>query len=82
MVPVAGEDAVLDGPAMEWKSEVGTTVVQRMHLALVINDEKRAAPAADHHLALGFEFVQGAGAYESVADFVTRCVHIPLSPGR
>jgi hypothetical protein len=77
MVPVAGEDTVLDRAAVERKAEVGTTVIEGHDLAGVMDDEERRARAAEHELALGFELVQGANADEVVVGFT----HIAMSPG-
>ena len=76
MVPVAGEDAVLDRAAVERKAKVGTTVIEGQDLARVIDDEERRAGAAEHQFALGLELVQGADADQAV-----RClVHVPCFP--
>ncbi len=51
MVPVAGEDAVLDAAAMERKAHVRAAVVERDHAVAVGHDEHRTAGRADHHAA-------------------------------
>ena len=49
MMPMAGEDAILDAAAMERKAHVRAAVVERDHIAALGHDEHRAARRAHHH---------------------------------
>jgi len=42
VVPVAGQDTVLDAPAVERKAHVGTTIVERKDAVVGVDDEDRA----------------------------------------
>jgi hypothetical protein len=51
MMPVAGEDTVLDAPPVKRKSHVWAPVVEGNHSVTIGHDEHGAAGRADHHVA-------------------------------
>jgi hypothetical protein len=51
VVPVTGEDAVLDGAPGEREPHVWTAVVDGVHLAVVVEEGDRPAVLADHGLS-------------------------------
>jgi hypothetical protein len=51
MMPVAGEDTVLDAAAMKRKAHVRAPVVEGDHIVAIGHDEHGAAGRADHHAA-------------------------------
>jgi hypothetical protein len=64
MVPVAGQDAVLDRPAVQRKTQVRATVIEREHAAVVVHDHERAVrPRRDDH-RLCAQFLEGTNADE------------------
>ena len=66
VVPVAGEDAVADGAAVEGEAHGGAAVVEGVEAAFVVDDEDGAALGGDHLHALARDLLDGAGADESV----------------
>ena len=60
MMPVAGEDAVLDAALVQRKAQMRAAVVERMHLALLVDHQERAVPPPDHHPAARFQIVERA----------------------
>ena len=64
MVPVAGQNAVLDAPAVEWKAHMRTAVVEGKELTLVFNDQNGAMRAADDEPSFGPEFLDRPCALE------------------
>jgi hypothetical protein len=64
MVPMAGEDSVLDRAAMQRKAQVRATVIQREHAALVVHDDEwPVRPCCDGHL-LSAQFFERTNADE------------------
>jgi hypothetical protein len=49
-MPVAGEDAILEAPAMERKPHVRAAVVQCNHVVARGHDKYRATWRADYHV--------------------------------
>ena len=64
MVPVAGQNAVLDAPAVEWEAHMRTAVVEGKELTLVFNDQNGAMRAADDEPSFGPEFLDRPCALE------------------
>src|SRR5215211_2091499 len=73
-MPVAGQDAVLDRPAVEREAHVRAAVVEGADPALVADHEHRPmARSPQHHAALGLQFRERADAKELVAIFNHSC---------
>ena len=70
VMPVAGEDAVLDAAAMERKTHVRTAVVERHHVVAVGHDQHRPGRRADHRAAAGAQVGERAGTNEAPARVV------------
>jgi hypothetical protein len=51
-MPVAGQHALVDGPADQRKAHVGTAVVDGVDLSLVVEQRDRATVVLDHRPAL------------------------------
>ena len=67
MVPVAGENAVLDAAAVERKSHVRAAVVERDHVLAIGHDKHRATGGTDHHAASVANFGKAARPNEASA---------------
>ena len=71
---MAGQDAVLDRPAVEREAHMRAAVVEGADPALVADHEDRPmAVSPQHHAALGLQFRKRADAKELVAIFIHRC---------
>ena len=74
VMPMAGQDAVLDRPAVEREAHMRAAVVEGADPALVADHEDRPmAVAPQHHAALGLQFRKRAHAKEVVAIFTHSC---------
>src|SRR5699024_7844775 len=62
-MPVASQDAVLDGATGERKPHVRTPVVDGVDLAFVVKERDRPAVTADDRSTLGFEIRQRCDPY-------------------
>ncbi len=51
MVPVAGENAVLNAAPVERKAHVRAAIIKRDHVVAIGDDKDRAAWRADYHAA-------------------------------
>jgi len=51
MMPVAGQDPVLDAAAVKRKAHMRASVVEGDHIAAISHDKHGAAGRADHHAA-------------------------------
>jgi hypothetical protein len=60
MVPVAGENAILDAAAVERKSHVRAAVVERDHVLAIGHDKHSATGSTDHHAASVANFAEPA----------------------
>ena len=66
VVPMTGEDAVGDRAAVQRKAQMRAAIVHGEHAALVVDDEDRAASAANHHPPLRLQLLDRPGADEIV----------------
>jgi hypothetical protein len=64
MVPVAGQDAVLNAAANERETHVGAAIVEREDVPAFMHEQHRAVAAVHNKPALGFYLFEGARAYE------------------
>ncbi len=70
VVPVAGEDAVLNAAAVERKPHVWATVVERDYVIAIGHDQHCPSRRANHHPAAVAQFVKRADANETSAQVV------------
>ena len=66
MVPVAGEDSVLDGSAVEGEAHVGASVVDRCEGVVFCEDGDGVSGAGDYGAAAFSEIVDIAGVEEVI----------------
>ena len=64
VMPVAGENAVGDGPPMQRESQVRTAIVERVDPIVVADHQDRAALALDHHHPLRPQLVEAGDTHE------------------
>ena len=64
VVPVAGQDTVLDAAAVERKPHVRTAIVKRENAPAVVNDEDRTMRPAHDELPFGLQLLEAARANE------------------
>ena len=57
VVPVAGQNAVLDASAVEWEAHMRTTVVEGKDSTPVFNDQNGAMRATDDEPPFALEFL-------------------------
>jgi hypothetical protein len=57
VVPVAGQNAVLDAPAVEWEAHMRTAVVEGKELTPVFDDQNGAMRTADDEPPFALEFL-------------------------
>ncbi len=79
VVPVAGEDAVGDGAAVQREAHVRAAVVDRVDLAFVEDDEDRVALGGNDLEAVALEFGESADADGGSRSFGGG--HDPSPPG-
>jgi hypothetical protein len=65
VVPVAGEDPVLDAAAFERKAHVRTAIIEREHAPAVMHHQDRAMWPAHHEPPLGLELLEATGVDEA-----------------
>ena len=70
VMPVTGEDAVLDAAAMERKAHTRAAVVEGDDVLAVSHDQHRPARRADHHAAAVAQFAEQAYANKAPARVV------------
>jgi hypothetical protein len=58
MVPMAGQDAIINRAPMEWKSKMWAAVIEGKHLPIIIDNEQRTASSANDDHARGLQFLQ------------------------
>src|ERR1700693_5733270 len=63
VMPVAGQNAVLDASAVERKTHVRTAVIQSIDPILIFDDENGAMRSADDEPPLALELLDRAYAY-------------------
>ena len=64
VMPVAGENAVGDGPPMQRESQVRTAVVEGVDAIVVADHQDRAALALDHHHPLRPQLVEAGDTHQ------------------
>ena len=63
VMPVAGEDAVLDTSPVQGETHVGTTVVDREQLAVVVKHRDGVTAAGDHRATARLDFLNSSRFY-------------------
>jgi hypothetical protein len=71
VVPMTGQDTVLEGAALEWEAHMRTTIVEREDAAAVVDDEDGPVATMHNHTALRLQLLKAAGERE----FLVRRVH-------
>jgi hypothetical protein len=61
VMPMAGQDPVLDAAPIERETDVRATVVEREDAAAVVHDQDRAAAAVHDKPAFRLQFIKAAG---------------------
>ena len=64
VMPMTGEDAVLDAAAIERKAHMRAAVVEREDASPVINHQDRGMAAMQHEPTLGLQLGETAGAHK------------------
>ena len=64
MVPMAGQDAVVDAAPIEWETHMRAAIIERKHMPALVHKEDRAMMAVQDQPPLGFQLFNGAGAHE------------------
>src|SRR5439155_26838028 len=83
MMPVAGQDAVLDRAAVKRKTEVRATVIERVDATLIVHDEQWAGAATEDGHAFGLQLLQSPDADPVFGrGFGTRLEHRAGPPAR
>jgi hypothetical protein len=63
VVPVAGQDAILDASPVQRKTHVGTPVVHREQLSVVVKHRDGVTAAGDHRATARLDFLYGSHFY-------------------
>src|SRR5262249_42900056 len=61
MMPVAGQNTVLDAAAFQGKTHMRTAVVEREDVAFCVHEQDRSVAAVHNKSALGFQLFKSAG---------------------
>jgi len=72
MMPMAGEDAVIDAAAFEREAHMRTAVVEREDLAALVHQQYWAMAAVHDEPSLVFQLVKAARANEIGGDRIHR----------
>src|ERR1700730_12641514 len=64
MVPVAGQNAVLDAAPIQWETHMRAAIVEREHVPVLVQEENRAMAAVHNKPPLGFQLLNAARAHE------------------
>src|SRR5882672_8728489 len=64
MVPVAGQDAVLDAATIQRETHMRAAIVEREHVPVLVHEENRAMAAVHNEPPLGFQLLKAARAHE------------------
>jgi hypothetical protein len=64
VVPVAGQDTVVDAAAVERKAHVRTAIVERENALAGVNDEDRTVRPADDELSLCLQFLEATRSHK------------------
>jgi len=65
MMPMAGEDAVIDAAAFEREAHMRAAIVERQYLPVIVHDENRAMMAVHNQPPLRLQLLNGARAHET-----------------
>src|SRR5438874_7896070 len=60
MMPVAGQDAVLDAATLQRETHMRTAVVERKDVPILMHEQDRAVAAVHNKPAFGFQFLKSA----------------------
>jgi hypothetical protein len=71
MVPMTGQNAVLNAAALEWETHVGATIIQGEDTPPIIEDEDRTMAPVHNEPPLRLQFLKATGERK----FLVRCVH-------
>ena len=71
VVPVAGQGAVLDAAAIQWKAHMRAAIVEREDTIFVVDDQYRSMRPVHDQPPLRLQLLQAARAHEIGG----RCVH-------
>src|SRR3954453_9442256 len=61
VMPVAGQDAVLDAATLQGETHMGTAIVKREDVPVLVHDQNRAVAAVHDKPALGLQLLKSAG---------------------
>src|SRR5712671_5776966 len=64
MVPMAGQDTVLDAATIERETHMRTAIVEREHVPVLVHEEDRAMSAVHNKPPLSFQLLKAARAHE------------------
>src|SRR5438270_11235496 len=64
MMPVAGQDAILDAAPFERETHMGAAIVERKDVTALLHEEDRAVTAMHDEPPFGFQFIEAAGGHE------------------
>src|SRR2546428_1939362 len=64
MVPVAGQDAVLDAATIERETHMRAAIVESEHVPALVHEEDRAMAAVHNKPPLGFQLLKAARAHK------------------
>src|ERR1700757_3325991 len=64
MMPVPGQDAILDAVPFEWETHMRAAIVERKDATTLLYEEDRAVAATHHEPPFGFQFIEAASVYE------------------
>src|SRR5215472_9445028 len=64
MMPMAGQDAVLDAASFQRETHVRTAIVEREDLSALVYEQDRAVAAMHNNSTLDPQFFKSSGAYE------------------
>jgi hypothetical protein len=64
VMPVAGQDAVLDAATLQRETHMGTAVVEREDVPVLVHEQNRAVAAVHNKPTLGFQLFKTARVYE------------------
>jgi hypothetical protein len=78
VVPMTGQDAVLDASALKWEAHVRATIVECEDAPAVVDDEDRTMTAVHNELPLRLQLLKA----HRQREFLVRRVHEHTSPSR
>src|SRR5262249_5382664 len=64
MMPMAGQDAVLDAATIEREPHVGTPIVEREHFSALLHEQYRAVAAVHNKSPFGFYVFEATRAHK------------------